>query len=165
MPLMDLPISTSQFMVIVDLDAVTLIYVCCLIVGTYAYARYMLKSKFPHFFNSKKVFYVLFSAIIVISVLHQFNILPYFPLYDIGLTPDQHAMMDFLLIVGSLLCIGFLRKAKYVRPHDMQGIYVKKGQNPFEVAFPQWFDESEFYFPSDLPTFDFKDASKIFLRL
>ena len=126
----------------------------------------MLKSKFPLFFNSKKVFYVAFSAIIVISVLHQFNILPYFPMYDIGLTPDQYAMGDFLLIVGSLLCIGFLRKAKYVKPSALTGIYVKDGQNPFEVLFPQWFDERECFFDlSDLPTFDFKDVSRILLKV
>lgn len=149
----------------------TLIYVCSLIVGTYLYARYMLKSKFPLFFNSKRVFYVLFSAIIVISVLHQFTILPYFPLYDIGLTPDQYAMGDFLLIVGSLLLIGFLRKAKYVKPSGIQGIYIKKDQNPFEVAFPQWFaeDRESFFDLSDLPTFDFgdsfRDLSRILLRV
>lgn len=126
----------------------------------------MLKSKFPHFFNSKKVFYGLFSAIIVISILHQFNILPYFPLYDIGLTPDQYAMGDFLLIVGSLLAIGFLRKAKYVKPSGIQGIYIKKGQNPFEVAFPQWFDEDResFFDLSDLPTFDLQDLTRKLLR-
>lgn len=146
-------------MVIVDLDALTVLYACAVIVGSYLYARYMLKSKFPYFFKAKKVTYVVCIVIIGMSVLHQFNILTDFPLYDIGLTSDQHAMMDYFLIVGSLLVIGFLRKAKYQKPSAMQGIYVKKGQNPFEVAFPQWFDESEFYFDlSDLPTFDFEGS-------
>lgn len=117
----------------------------------------MLKSKFPFFFNSKRHAYAVCITLIVITVLHQFNILS----YDFGLTLDQHAMMDYFLIVGSLLVIGFLRKAKYLKPSAMQGIYVKDGKNPFEVLFPQWFApdrESLFVLPNNPFLLEYQDA-------
>jgi len=48
----------------------------------------------------------------------------------------------------------------------MKGIYVKDGENPFEIAFPQWFaeDRESFFDLSDLPTFDLKDLPRKLLR-
>lgn len=143
------------------LDVVTVLCACAVIVGSFLYARFMLKSKFPHFFNLKKHAYAVCITVIVITILHQFNILS----YDLGLTIDQHAMMDYVLVVGSLLVIGFLRKAKYAKPSAMQGIYVKDGENPFEVLFPQWFDDREIFLDlTDLPSFEFFDPLKELLR-
>lgn len=100
-------------------------------ITTGAWLTFVAYVKFPLFFHSRRLVYVVCGGIIALSVLHQVGVTSY------RLNP----WIDYTLIIGSLLTIGFFRsflKGSY-RGDSLEGvIIIKKGDNPFVLAIKKW---------------------------
>lgn len=119
------------------MDQVDTIFAVCLTLGALTYAGYMLKTHKPLFLKGRRIAYVACLGVISLFSLRIIKVIP--ELFPFAKDDPAFSVLNFVMVVGSLLIIGFFRQMGFWgTPKKLKGLVLKDGENPFFAVVPEW---------------------------